>query len=189
MTVGTSPLDLSKSHLGWPAGARIRFGTAKANWLRMRRGRRANLAVWVVTLIGRHEAVVTRITLFGAILRGGRRLKRREIIALRLPSGGRVKARVQWRFGSRCGITFMSPVADFARLLCEGTGVKSRSKHPRVSHSRAQFPIPTHEELALAVGASVSERLAGVAARVSAFAVRVRSWGAAMRDPRASRPE
>lgn len=132
---------------------------------------------------------MTRITLYGAILHGGRRLKRREIIALRLPSGWRVKARVQWRFGSRCEIAFMTPVADFARLLCEGAGVKSRSKRQRMSPPSAQFPIPTHEELARSFGPGAAHRLAGLAARVRAFAARVRSWGAAMREPRASSPE
>jgi hypothetical protein len=189
MTVSTSPLDPCKPHLSCGAGARIRFGADKAQLLRFRRGRRANLPVSVVTLVGRHEAVVTRITLFGAILHGGRRLKRREIIALRLPSGGRVKARVQWRFGSRCGIAFMAPVADFARLLCEGAGVQSRSKRLRTPRPSAQFPVPSHEELALAVGPSVAEQLAGVAARVDAFVARVRSWGVAIREPRASRPD
>ncbi|HWV80088.1 MAG TPA: hypothetical protein VNZ50_01560 [Hyphomicrobiaceae bacterium] len=80
---------------------------------------------------GTHRAELASITLYGASLDGGRRLRRREMLALRLPSGVRVQARVRWRLGRRCGVQFLSPVADFARLLREnrlaqGTHVPSR---------------------------------------------------------------
>ena len=67
----------------------------------------------------------------------GRRLKRCEIIALRLPSGWRVKGRVRWRLGRQCGITFCNPVAEFARILCEGAAVKSPAKRKRARTTTA----------------------------------------------------
>ena len=183
MAVSASPLRHSKSSLGWPVRARIRFGSAKARWLRFRQGRRARLAVCVVTLVGRHEAVVTKVTLYGAILHGGHRLKRREIIALRLPSGWRVKARVQWRFGSRCGIAFMTPVADFARILCEGAAVKSRAKRRRTpTTTTAPFLLPIHDEVALASVPGLADPLTGLAKWAKGYADRLRLWIAAKRD-------
>lgn len=176
MVVAGTPMDLSTPGLGWPAGARIQYGAPKARWLPLRRGRRVRLAVRVVTVIGKHEAVVTRITLYGAVLRGGRRLKRREIIAVVLPSGSRVKARVQWRFGSRCGIAFMTPVADFARILCEGAVVKSRSERPRSPVPGAQTRNPLHDVSAPVARPDVAGRLAGLAAWAKARAEKIRAW-------------
>jgi hypothetical protein len=170
-------MGLSTQRLGWPAGARIQYGTPKARWLPFRRGRRVRLAVCVVTVVGKHQAVVTRITLYGAILRGGRRLKRREIIALRLPSGWRVKARVQWRFGSRCGITFMTPVADFARILCEGAVVKSHGKRSRSAAASARSL--THDDGTPVAHLGLTRRLAGWA---KARAEQLRAWIAVARD-------
>jgi len=171
MVVIATPLGSSRPRTGWPAGARIRYGAVKARWLRFRRGRRARLAVTVLTVIGSHEAVVSRITLYGASLHGGRRLKRREMIALRLPSGWRVKARVQWRFGSRCGIVFLTPVADFARLLCEGAVVRRTRKGRR--SPLVAFPIPAHRQWPLAA------RLADWA---RCHADRLLDWVAAKRE-------
>ena len=116
-----------------PAGTRIRFGSEKARRIkRCRRPRRTNFEVDVLTMGGTHRAGLAAITLYSASLDGGRRLRRREILALRLPSGGRVQGRVRWRLGQRCGIRLMSPVADFARLLresrlVEGPHAPSRS--------------------------------------------------------------
>jgi len=98
---------------------RIRQRPAKILGFKRRRFRRSRLPIRILTTVGAHSATLTRVTLYDACLVGGRRLRRREIVALRLPSGQRVKARVRWRLGARCGVTFMSPVADFARLLCE----------------------------------------------------------------------
>ena len=187
MVVSATPVGLSRPRFDVPAGARIRFGAAKARGLQSRLGRRARLAVSVVTVIGSHQAVITRVTLYGACIGGGRRLKRREIIALRLPSGWRVKARVQWRFGSRCWIAFMTPVADFARILCEGAVVKPRGKRERASVTRPQFPIRTHEEPAPPVGPGPAAWLASLTKWAKMCADGIRAWGTAKgdsRDPR-----
>jgi hypothetical protein len=133
-------------------------------------------------VIGSHEAIITRVTLYGACIGGGRRLKRREIIALRLPSGWRVKARVQWRFGSRCWISFMTPVADFARILCEGAAVKTRGKRRRAPAPSTHSPMPTHEALALSVETDLADPLAGLTAWAKAYADRIRAWAAAKGD-------
>ena len=101
-------------------GARIRSGSAKVRRMTPRRCRRSRLPIRVLTTSGSHCATVAGVTLYGACLDGGRKLRRREIIALQLPSGWRIKARVCWRLGRRCGIKFMTPVAEFARLLSEG---------------------------------------------------------------------
>jgi hypothetical protein len=181
------PRGFSNTRLGWPMRARIRYGTDMARWLTSRRGRRARLAVSVVTVVGSHQAVITRVTLYGAVLHGGRRLKRCEIIALRLPSGWRVKGRVRWRLGRQCGITFCNPVADFARILCEGAAVKSPSKRKRARTHTAHFPVPSQEELALEAGLDLVGWLAGLAGRAESCADRLRSWLAAVRyrrDPR-----
>jgi hypothetical protein len=189
MSVIAKPVSIATPRLGWPAGVRIRYGAAKARSFVSRRGRRARLPVCVVTLLGRHDALVTRVTLYGAILHGGRRLKRREIIALRLPSGWRVKARVQWRFGSQCGVAFLTPVADFARMLCEGAAVKPRGKRRRASTSGTRFPVPTHEELAQSVRAGLTDPLASLTAWAKARAERIRSWCATARGRRDLRSE
>jgi hypothetical protein len=181
MLVGGTPLDLSAPRLGWPAGARVQFGAAKARWLPFRRGRRIRLQVCVLTVVGKHQAVVTRITLYGATLRGGHRLKRREIIALRLPSGWRVKARVQWRFGSRCGIAFMTPVADFARILCEGAVVKPRGKRPRPPAPDVRPRTPVQDKLAPVARPDLAPPLAGLAAWAKARAEQIRAWAAVSR--------
>jgi hypothetical protein len=183
MVAAGVPVGLSNPRLGWPMRARIRYGTDMARWLRSGRGRRARLAVCVVTVVGSHQAVITRVTLYGAVLRGGRRLKRREIIALRLPSGWRVKGRVRWRLGKQCGITFCNPVADFARILCEGPAVKSRGKRTRSPATAAHFPMPSHEELALEAGPGLLHRLA------KRCADRLRSCLAAVRYRRGPRPD
>jgi len=86
---------------------------------------------------GTHRATLASITLYGASLDGGRRLRRREMLAMRLPSGGRVQARVRWRLGRRCGIQFMSPVADFARLLRESRLANGVLRVPPRSYSAA----------------------------------------------------
>jgi len=182
MIVAATPMNLSAPRLGWPAGARIQYGAPKARWLPFRRGRRVRLAVCVVTVVGKHQAVVTRITLYGAILRGGRRLRRREIIALRLPSGWRVKARVQWRFGSRCGVAFMTPVADFARILCEGAVVNSPGKRPRSPALDARSRSPAHDDLTPEARPGVTGRLACLAGWAKARAERLRTWTAVTRD-------
>jgi hypothetical protein len=174
MTVNATPLGMPKPGLSWPVGARIRLGAAKARWLRFGRGRRARLNVCVITLIGMHPAVVTRLTLYGAILSGGRRLKRREMIALRLPSGWRVKARVQWRFGSRCGVAFLTPVADFARILCEGAAVRSPEQRRRAPVSSARLAVVSQEPPPCAPAPAFTDRLLGLAAWAKARAERIR---------------
>jgi hypothetical protein len=55
-------------------------------------------------------------------------MQRRELVALRLPSGQRVKARVRWRLGRRCGVTYLEPVAGFARLLSENRAPRGRRR-------------------------------------------------------------
>jgi hypothetical protein len=85
---------------------------------------------------GVHRAELASITRYGASLDGGRRLRRREMLALRLPSGGRVQARVRWRLGRRCGVQFLSPVADFARLLRENR-LAQRARAPSRTPSAA----------------------------------------------------
>ncbi len=113
------------------AGARIRYDASQARRLRYRRFRRARLDVTVLTVVGPHAATVRGITLYGACLHGGRRLRRREIVALRLPSGHRITGRVRWRLGTRSCVVFATPVADFARLISEGALVHSlRRRRP-----------------------------------------------------------
>jgi hypothetical protein len=182
MVVAETPMGLSTLRLGWPAGARVQFGAPKARLLPFRRGRRVRLAVRVVTVVGKHEAAVTRITLYGAVLHGGRRLKRREIIAVVLPSGWRVKARVQWRFGSRCGIAFMAPVADFARILCEGAVVRAPGKRSRSPAPAAQPLGPVHDEQVRAAHADPANPLAALAVWAKARAAKVRAWALGTRD-------
>jgi hypothetical protein len=120
-----APALSSKPPCPLPAGARIRHDTHRVRRLRYRRFRRARLHVTVLTVVGPHAATVTGITLYGACLQGGRRLRRREIVALRLPSGHRITGRVRWRLGTRSGVVFATPVADFARLISEGALVHS----------------------------------------------------------------
>lgn len=176
MAVQVTPLGLPILGLRAPAGARIRPGAAKSRWLKFRRGRRVRLDVCVVTLVGRHPAMITRATLYGAIIRGKHRLKRREMVALCLPSGWRVKARVQWRFGSRCGVAFLTPVADFARILCEGTTARSRDKRSRATVLPARLVIAPLVVLPGTAGSGLSARLAIVAAWARAHADRLRLW-------------
>jgi hypothetical protein len=118
----------------WPSGTRIRYDAEQVRRLRYRKFHRAKLTVTVLTVVGPHAATVRGISLFGACLHGGRRLRRREMVALKLPSGYRITGRVRWRLGSRAGVTFSSPVADFARLISEGALVRSgrrrRPSHP-----------------------------------------------------------
>lgn len=129
-----SPAVTYSNRRGQLAAARVHFGSKKARRVRRcRRARRTKLEVAILTMSGTHRAGLSSIALFGASLHGGRRMRRREMLALRLPSGGRVQARVRWRLGRRCGIQFLSPVADFARLLREsrlaqGTRAPSRSR-------------------------------------------------------------
>lgn len=189
MVAAGVPVGYSIPRLGWPMRARIRYGTDMARWLRFGRGRRARLAVCVVTVVGSHQAVITRVTLYGAVLRGGRRLKRCEIIALRLPSGRRVKARVRWRLGAQCGIAFCQPVADFARILCEGPAVKSRGKRRRSRTVTAPFSIPSREEPALEAGPGTAERTTSFAGQAKTFADRLRTWLAAVLYRRVPRPD
>ena len=181
MTVQTTPLGLLTLGLGAPVGARIRSGGAKSRWLRARRGRRVRLDVCVVTLVGRHPAMITRATLYGAIIRGKHRLKRREMVALCLPSGWRVKARVQWRFGSRCGISFLTPVADFARILCEGATARSGERRLRTSVVPSRLGVAPLVVLPGTSSSGLAARLAVLAAWAKAHADRLRLWSTAKR--------
>src|SRR5690606_4758736 len=94
----------------------------------------------VLTMSGSHRAILASITLYGATLDGGRRLRRHEILALRLASGGRVQARVRWRLGRRCGGQLLSPVADFARLLRESRLAQSPLVPPRSPSATPLLP-------------------------------------------------
>lgn len=135
MLVVASLENQSICHLPWRAGVRIRYGLPKIRGLRLRRVRRARLWVTVQTTIGGHPAMLASVMLYGACLHGGRRLRRREIIAIKLPSGVRVKARVCWRLGQRCGVKFLSPIADFSRLIRERGVIKPSVRHRlRTSH-------------------------------------------------------
>jgi len=105
--------------------ARIRYGGAMARRLRRcRRPRRMHFGLKALTTRGCQPCTITAITLYGASLITESRLQRRELVALRLPSGQRVKARVWWRLGRRCGITYLEPVAGFARLLSENRALR-----------------------------------------------------------------
>lgn len=120
MPVLEFPAMFVKPEVGYPIGARIRFGNSKVHRvIRERRVRRTSLDLSLLTTSGPREATLAAMTLYGATLDGGYRLRRRELVAIRLPSGRRVRARVAWRLGKRCGVTFLSPVADFAQLLRE----------------------------------------------------------------------
>lgn len=140
-----APAMLLNSQLVLPAGARVRYDPVRARRLRYRRFHRASMRVTVLTVIGPHEASIMGITLYGACLAGGRRLRRREIIALRLPSGYRITGRVRWRLGTRCGVMFSTPVADFARLVSEGALVQSlyRRRRSRMNRPRLAFEEDT----------------------------------------------
>ncbi len=184
MAESGSPMRLSAGDLDWPAGTRARFVATKARCLQARRGRRARLAVNVVTVVGSHEAIITRVSLHGACIGGGRRLKRREIVALRLPSGWRIKARVQWRFGSRCWISFMTPVADFARILCEGGAVNSRRKRRPAPISSSDCSTPNQRASAPSVAPSLTDVVASLTAWAIAFADRIRAWASPTNDRR-----
>jgi len=112
-----------------PHRARIRFGGTTAERLRRcRRPRRIRFELSVLTTRGSQPCTITAITLYGATLTTASRLQRRELVALRLPSGQRVKARVRWHLGSRCGATFLEPVAGFARLLSESRALRDRRR-------------------------------------------------------------
>jgi hypothetical protein len=111
--------------------ARIRYGGAMARRLkRCRRPRRMRFEVNVLSTRGCQPCTIAAITLYGATLITESRLQRRELVALRLPSGQRVKARVWWRLGRRCGITYLEPVAGFARLLSENRALRGQ-RRPR----------------------------------------------------------
>jgi hypothetical protein len=116
-------------HPPWRAGVRIRYGLPKIRRVRFRRVRRARLWVTVQTTIGGHTAMLASVMLYGACLHGGRRLRRCEVIAIKLPSGARIKARVCWRLGQRCGVKFLSPIADFARLISERGVIRPPLRH------------------------------------------------------------
>ena len=129
---GFSPLPL-----GDPAPrlrGRCRVGRVSARRLKSRRRpRRPALDLDVLTMSGAHRATLVSLTLYGATLASDARLRRREVVALRLPNGTRVNARVRWRLGRQNGVVFINPVADFAHLLrvCQ----KAR-KLRRLAHSR-----------------------------------------------------
>jgi hypothetical protein len=145
---------------------RIRFGSVVAKRLRgCRRPRRMRQAVNVLTTSGTHVTTLASITLYGAILEGGRRLKQRELVALRLPSGERVKARVRWRLGRRCGISFLSPAADFARILRESNTARAGRHWQCKGAPRLR---PQRESLA--------HWLHGVAIRARRLSRRLRRW-------------
>ena len=64
--------------------ARLRCRSDKARRVkRCRRPRRTKLEVDVLTMGGTHRAALASITLFGASLDGGRRLRRREMSTVR----------------------------------------------------------------------------------------------------------
>lgn len=139
-----------------PLGARVRFGRAAVQRLKRRRWpRRTRLDVRVLTMSGGHNAVLRALTLYGATLTSKTRLRRRELVALRLSSGRRVKARVCWRFGDRCGVTFLTPVADFARLLHESRSTHTLSAPRRPCTGSAQ-PDFRHGDLAQQVSRTVT---------------------------------
>lgn len=135
-----SPAPIQTFHQGRPAAARVRSGSEKARRARCsRRPRRTKIEVDILTMSGTHRAELAAITLYGASLDGSHRLRRREMLALRLPSGGRVQARVRWRLGRRCGVQFSSPIADFARLLREVRRVQGGEA---LSRTPSAAPLP-----------------------------------------------
>lgn len=156
------------ARFGGPHGARVRFGNEKATRLkRCRRLRRTQFNVDVLTLSGCHRATLASITLYGATLDSGSRLRRREILALRLPSGGRVQARARWRLGRRCGVQFLSPVADFARLLHESRLVQGAQVPSRAQRTT---PPPANGD------SDPLSRLRGALSRAQRLGRQVRRW-------------
>lgn len=114
------PALFSTPVAGHPQRARIRYGGTKTQRLRRcRRPRRMHFELCILTTRGSQACTITAITLYAATLTTASRLQRRELVALRLPSGRRIKARVRWRLGRSCGVTFLEPVAGFAHLLSE----------------------------------------------------------------------
>ena len=141
MPVLMFPAMFVSPQVGCPMGARIRFRAPMARLaLRERRPRRTNLSLSLLTTSGPHEATLAAITLYGATLDTRSRLRRRELVALRLPSGRRVKARVSWRLGRRFGVTFLTPVADFAHLLRECRLPPGARRPPRRPSNAASEP-------------------------------------------------
>ncbi len=142
MPVLAFPAMFVSPQVGCPIGARIRFGAPMARRaLREWRPRRARLSLSLLTISGPHEATLAAVTLYGATLDARSRLRRRELVALRLPSGRRVKARVAWRLGRRCGVTFLTPVADYAHLLreCRLPLRRRAPRRPGTATSATQF--------------------------------------------------
>ena len=134
MPVLEFPAMFVRPEVGCPIGARIRFGNSKVHRVVLKgRARRTRLDLSLLTTSGPREATLAAMTLYGATLDAGHRLRRRELVAMRLPSGRRVKARVAWRLGKRCGVTFLSPVADFAQLLRECHAVHGTRRLRRAS--------------------------------------------------------
>jgi hypothetical protein len=142
---GLSPLPLVE-----PAtrlSARVRFGRVRARRFKhRRRPRRPALDLDVLTMSGTHRAALVSLTLYGATLASACRLKRREMVALRLPDGTRVSARVRWRFGRQNGVSFLNPVADFAHLLRESQKARG-SRGLQRSNQRVLRPALRQQNL------------------------------------------
>lgn len=146
MPVLEFPAMFVRPEVGCPIGARIRFGSSKVHRaVHKRRARRTRLDLSLLTTSGPREATLAAMTLYGATLDAGHRLRRRELVAMRLPSGRRVKARVAWRLGKRCGVTFLSPVADFAQLLRECHAVHGTRRLRRASLTSQEAKIAARD--------------------------------------------
>lgn len=139
------PALFVRSRSSGPLGARVRYRSLIARRaIRLRRPRRLRLNLSVLTTSGALTATLAGLTLYGATLDVRSPPRQRAVVALRLPSGWRVKARVRWRLGRRCGVTFLTPVADFARLLRES---RTAGQGPRGPRRRPKMAAPRFERI------------------------------------------
>jgi len=160
------PITFADPTAGCPS-ARIRFGPPVARRVIVgKRPRRLRIDLALLTMKGSIDATLVALTLYGATLQITAPPRRRELIALRLQSGKRIRARVSWRLGTRCGVTFLTPVADFARLLREwranGSGARGNQRRvvtPLMEHRRTRPNLAHRIKRALTKTRRMSRRL------------------------------